>query len=165
MANLDHRRQRSFGFTLIELMIVASIISILATIAIPKFADLIRKSKEGATKGNLGSVRSALSIYYADMEGQSADDANALTIGGKYLTRIPTIYSPYYHPDTTMITSDGHSGPGAWTLTGDNGTLSYIMGSSWQAPTWLGTATVLDVGSVFIMCTDTDTKGTSWTLY
>jgi prepilin-type N-terminal cleavage/methylation domain-containing protein len=57
------------GFTLIELMIVVAIIGILASIAIPKFADLIRKSKEGATKGNLGSLRSALSIYYGDMEG------------------------------------------------------------------------------------------------
>ena len=59
------------GFTLIELMIVVAIIGILAAIAIPKFADLIRKSNEGATKGNLGSVRSALSIYFADNDGFS----------------------------------------------------------------------------------------------
>ncbi|MBI3565196.1 MAG: prepilin-type N-terminal cleavage/methylation domain-containing protein, partial [Elusimicrobia bacterium] len=57
------------GFTLIELMIVVAIIGILAAIAIPKFAELIRKSGEGASKGNLGSIRSALSIYYGDMEG------------------------------------------------------------------------------------------------
>jgi len=61
------------GFTLIELMIVVAIIGILAAIAIPKFASLLRKSNEGACKGNLGALRSALSIYYGDMEGQYPD--------------------------------------------------------------------------------------------
>ena len=67
------------GFTLIELMIVVAIIGILAAIAVPKFADLIRKSTEGASKGNLGSVRSALSIYYGDMEGQYPSSISGLT--------------------------------------------------------------------------------------
>ncbi|HAM37908.1 MAG TPA: hypothetical protein DCP53_00685 [Elusimicrobia bacterium] len=57
------------GFTLIELMIVVAIIGILAAIAIPKFADLIKKSKEGATKGSLGALRSAITIYYGEQEG------------------------------------------------------------------------------------------------
>jgi prepilin-type N-terminal cleavage/methylation domain-containing protein len=57
------------GFTLIELMIVVAIIGILAAIAIPKFADLIEKSKEGATKGNIGSLKSAISIYYGNESG------------------------------------------------------------------------------------------------
>ena len=85
------------GFTLIELMIVVAIIGILAAVAMPKFADLVRKSKEGATKGNLGTLRSALSIYYADNEGMwpttmtqmvAIQIAGANT-GAKYLDKIP----------------------------------------------------------------------------
>ncbi len=50
-------------------MIVVAIIGILAAIAIPKFAVMIEKSREGATKGNLGALKSASSIYYGDNQG------------------------------------------------------------------------------------------------
>ncbi len=91
------------GFTLIELMIVVAIIGILAAIAIPKFADLIKKSKEGATKGSLGALRSALTIYYGEQEGVYpvpgvAENALTTTFNTptgpfltKYLDQIPTV--------------------------------------------------------------------------
>jgi prepilin-type N-terminal cleavage/methylation domain-containing protein len=57
------------GFTLVELMIVVAIIGILAAIAIPKFADMLEKSREGATKGNLSSLNSGISLYVSDNQG------------------------------------------------------------------------------------------------
>ncbi len=57
------------GFTLVELMIVVAIIGILAAVAIPKFAQMLEKSREGATKGNLSAIKSAVSNYYADQQG------------------------------------------------------------------------------------------------
>src|ERR1700757_554473 len=78
------------GFTLIELMIVVAIIGILAGIAIPKFSKLIAKGNEASTKGNLGAIRSALSIYYGDMEGwYPIDTLVSLTTAGRYLQVIP----------------------------------------------------------------------------
>jgi prepilin-type N-terminal cleavage/methylation domain-containing protein len=84
------------GFTLIELMIVVAIIGILAAIAIPKFADLINKSKEGATKGSLSSVRSALQVYYGDNEGWFPTDnlSTTLTANAKYINAIPVAKLP-----------------------------------------------------------------------
>jgi general secretion pathway protein G len=57
------------GFTLIELMIVVAILATLAAIAIPKFTLIIEKSREGSTKGNLGAIRSAASLYYGNSNG------------------------------------------------------------------------------------------------
>ncbi|MCK5533655.1 prepilin-type N-terminal cleavage/methylation domain-containing protein [bacterium] len=85
------------GFTLIELMIVVAIIGILAAIAIPKFADLIRKSKEASTKGSLGALRAAIVIYYGDNEGylpsELEDLTTVITSSGarKYLDEIPLV--------------------------------------------------------------------------
>ncbi|MBN1383422.1 MAG: type II secretion system protein [Elusimicrobia bacterium] len=52
------------GFTLIELMVVVTIIAIMASIAIPKFSEMMQRARESATKGNLGNCRTAIGIYY-----------------------------------------------------------------------------------------------------
>jgi prepilin-type N-terminal cleavage/methylation domain-containing protein len=57
------------GFTLIELMIVVAILATLAAIAIPKFTMMVEKAHEGATKGNLGAIKSAATLYYGNMQG------------------------------------------------------------------------------------------------
>ena len=75
------------GFTLIELMIVVAIIGILAAIAIPRFAQMLEKSREGATKGNLAAMRSAVSIYYSEREGTWPNDLT--TMFTSYLYPIP----------------------------------------------------------------------------
>lgn len=58
--------KNSKGFTLIELVIVIVILGILAAVAIPKFVDLRGEAQLASAKGNLGGLRAAASLYYAD---------------------------------------------------------------------------------------------------
>jgi prepilin-type N-terminal cleavage/methylation domain-containing protein len=88
---MDTRTGRA-GFTLTELMLVVAIITILAGIAIPKMSDLIDKSKDGQTQGNLGVLRSALAIYYVGTEGWYPAEPEtdlARSLVPEYLAQIP----------------------------------------------------------------------------
>ncbi len=87
------KHKMSHGFTLIELMIVVAIIGILAAIAIPQFANLVAKSQEGRTKANLGTIRSALSIYYGDSEGWYPTEGAGLTSHVDHGRTVSAIYS------------------------------------------------------------------------
>ena len=54
------------GFTLIELVIIIVVLGILASIAIPRYRNIVAESREAAARGALGALRSGISIYYAN---------------------------------------------------------------------------------------------------
>ncbi len=54
------------GFTLIELVIVISIVGILTIIAVPAYQDHVRRAKITEATGMLGSLRVQLEQYYQD---------------------------------------------------------------------------------------------------
>ena len=147
------------GFTLIELMIVVAIIGILAAIAIPKFADLVTKSKEASIKGSLGSVRSAVSIYYSDNEGvnpgsSAGELATALTANSRYLQELPAIAIP----NNTNHSSNHTSNRGVDMNVGGGATANDAAGGS----AWYYNA---GVGHVAVNCSHRDTKGSSWSTW
>jgi MSHA pilin protein MshA len=58
--------KKNRGFTLIELVIIIVVLGILASIAIPKYKNIVAESREAAARGALGAMRSGISIYYAN---------------------------------------------------------------------------------------------------
>lgn len=74
------------GFTLIELIVVVTIIGILASIAVVNVKFAQRKAREAALKDNLFEMRKAIDNFYADKQRYPAD-LNELVPG--YLRRIP----------------------------------------------------------------------------
>jgi general secretion pathway protein G len=83
----SRRQSKASGFTLLEMMIVISIIIILMAIAIPNYNRTVIQSRESVLRSNLSTLRSVISQYTLDKQKapQSLDDL--VTAG--YLRQIP----------------------------------------------------------------------------
>lgn len=134
------------GFTLIELVTVVMIIGILASVAAAKYGNLVRKANEGELQGNLGAMRSALSIYYADLEGQFPASLTVLSVSSRYIKQLPQAEPPPYHGNSSAVFLGAASDDsGGWGYNDVQGNARH--------------------GTVFVNCTHTDSKGTSWAAY
>jgi general secretion pathway protein G len=75
------------GFTLIELMVVLSIIIILASMGLAQYRNSIIRANEAVLKEDLFRMRDAIDQYYAD-KGQYPAALDSLATDG-YLRKLP----------------------------------------------------------------------------
>jgi general secretion pathway protein G len=96
------RRRETLGFTLIELMIVLSVIAILLAIAIPTYSRSIVASRERALRSDLTQLRTAIWRFTFDKQKapQSLDDLRA----AGYIDKIPD--DPMTHEPNWEVVQD-----------------------------------------------------------
>jgi general secretion pathway protein G len=87
MMPLEKTTHKQKGFTLIELMIVVSIVGILAAIAVPNYKWGIIKAREAVLRETLYMFRSTIDQFYAD-QGKYPDSLEDLSTKG-YLRGSP----------------------------------------------------------------------------
>ena len=85
---MGHRiRSGRRGFTLVELMIVMTVISILVSIAVPIYQKSLVRAKESVLKNNLFTLRTVIDEYTYDKQKapQTLDDL----VSEGYLRQVP----------------------------------------------------------------------------
>jgi prepilin-type N-terminal cleavage/methylation domain-containing protein len=146
--------RKEHGFTLIELMIVVAIIGILAALALPKFAQLVEKSREAATKGNMNSVRSAVSIYYGDNEGiyPTYLECGSGYLFSRFMDKVPPVKAT-------------HAGVGNGTAESPSGTDVLYTNDEVCATKSSGWRYNSNTGRVFVNSSATDSKEMPYSTY
>ena len=81
------RRNRTRGFTLLELMIVITMIMILMSVAVPIYNQSIMQARESVLRSNLATLRSVISQYTLDKQKAPQGLDDLVTAG--YLRQIP----------------------------------------------------------------------------
>jgi len=102
------RRQDANGFTMIELLIVVSVVGILATMAVPSYQGTLLRAREAALRQDLFTMRDVLDQHRGD-QGKYPSSLQALVAAG-YLRAVPN--DPFTNSATTWqeITTPAEEG-------------------------------------------------------
>ena len=87
------------GFTLVELMVVLTVIALLLSVVVPDYVGRMQKAEEAVLKENLVVMRDALDKHYADA-GKYPGTLQEL-VSKRYLRAIPP--DPFTQSQSTWV--------------------------------------------------------------
>ncbi|MCP4902154.1 MAG: prepilin-type N-terminal cleavage/methylation domain-containing protein [bacterium] len=126
-------RDRSKGFTLVELLIVVAIIGVIAAVAVPALLGAINRSRQSSTMTALRNIGQALQLYQNDFSRFPTVDGG--TAEGVVEFLVPTYTG-------VVNTVDGWGGVIFLTTSNQEYTvISYGANGAEDAPYVLGTTT------------------------
>lgn len=104
----SRKRKQQSGFTLVELLVVVTIIGILAGIAVVQVKTAQRKAREAALKADLHEMRKAIDDFFADKQRYPTDLKELVP---HYMRAIPK--DPITMKDDWEEIADNQSDPNA----------------------------------------------------
>ena len=143
----------SSGFTMIELMIVCAVVAILASIAVPSYADYVRRGQLQEAFAALSDYQVKLEQYYQDYKNYGnaggttcANGTNAPSwksfapAGGQYFTFTCALTSSSNNQGYTLTATGSTAAATGHVFTVDNGgtrRTTKFKGSSVAKSCWL----------------------------
>jgi|GEM_PF-1693620 len=127
------------GITLIELMIVITLLAILAAMVIPTFSNANETAKSSAVSSQVQTIKKALTLYKTDHNGAFPTDAQMITSQWQALINSTDIdgdtagtdYGPYFQKppfnafmDSNVVAADNSA---AWQYDSSTGTIQAVV--------------------------------------
>jgi general secretion pathway protein G len=117
MKNNTKQRTLARGFTLLEIIVVVTIIAVLATLIAPKLLSRVGSAKQTAAIAKASTIAKAINLYLLDEGISSPDDNFDLEIlllspddgggsHGPYLERSADIVDPWGVPYELIVPGD-----------------------------------------------------------
>ena len=92
-------RKKNLGFTLVELMVVLTVIALLLAVVVPDYIGRMKRAEEAVLQENLALMRDALDKHYADT-GKYPHALEEL-VSKRYLRSIPK--DPFTQASATWV--------------------------------------------------------------
>jgi prepilin-type N-terminal cleavage/methylation domain-containing protein len=148
------------GWTLVELMTVVAILGVLAAVVNQQYRLLQGRAQESTLRGNLGTLRAALRIYYAENDAFYPATLEALTVDARYIKKVP-------HTDIPRALDNGNPGHQQVSMTAQPYSAVPIAPASFlnegDSPWgYVNDPASGDYGHVFVNCRHQDLKTSQW---